>query len=481
MEPVHARLQYYRAFTLVILLFILLVSYRLADAVSRNFTQPIESLAFLVSSFDPSSESLATRHPRLSGTASSTEVATLIRQWNRLAHRLNETYNSLRVAHRQALAADQAKGRFLANMSHELRTPLNGVIGMTELLLTEALPPGQVTQVRTVRTSALSLLHTIDQILDIQALEAGRLELNLQPCALSGLIESVAGAWQDQAREKGLDAIYGADSNLAEYVLADEARLRQILVNLLQNSLKFTPAGQVSFSVLGDVNHWVWFEVQDSGIGIARDDQPRLFQSFFQLDDSSARQFGGAGLGLAVSKRLVTLMGGEIGMHSEPGFGSTFWVRLPLKPVDPPPAPPVPPPSERLRVLVAEDNPVNQRIAQRMLEKLGCAVDIAHDGAQAVEAAARADYAVIFMDCQMPRMDGYEATAEIRRSPAARVPIVAVTANALEGDREKCLAAGMNDYLAKPLQLATLSSALDRWRSTSAAPARVPGPRPPSA
>jgi signal transduction histidine kinase/ActR/RegA family two-component response regulator len=395
----------------------------------------------------------------------------------------------VREARRVAERANAAKSEFLANMSHEIRTPLNGVIGMAELLALSDLTAGQRQMAEVIQGSAEYLLSLVNDVLDFSKIEAGRLQISLQPCELRPAIRMVEGLVRPRCADKGLQLITEIDSGLPQWVVTDGCRLRQILTNLVGNAVKFTETGSVriSASVAGDPASAfaVLFRVVDTGIGIAPEVQKRLFTPFTQADSETTRRYGGTGLGLAISRRLVNSMGGSIGVESEPGSGSTFWFLIPLEAASPPAVAPVrdreaaPPrgrvsagPARRRRVLVAEDHPVNRMVAVRAIERLGYLVEVAGNGWEAVAAAAHQTYDVILMDCQMPEMDGYHAATEIRRGEngRGRVPIVAMTANAIDGDREKCLAAGMDDYLSKPVRMADLAAALERWSQAAARP-----------
>ena len=398
------------------------------------------------------------------------------RQLEKLLRRRDEDQVALLTAKRTAETATQAKSEFLAAMSHEVRTPLNSILGLTGLLTESQLDREQRDYVETVRASATTMLTLINDILDFSKIEAGRLELEAIPFQPAALCVEVIDLLEFRAREKNLSVRLRKGAGSDACFLGDPGRIRQVILNLVSNAIKFTEAGEVEVrcqsTPLAGGQGELRFTVRDTGPGIPAATQAGLFQAFAQADRSTARRFGGTGLGLAISRQLVELMGGEIGLESDEGKGATFWVqlRLPRSANQPPIAPPreeEPVGEQRLdaRVLLVEDNPVNQKVAILQLERLGCRVDLANNGLEAIDAYKRGEFDVILMDCQMPVMDGYEATRMLRtlEMPGRRTPIIALTAHAMKGDRDRCLAAGMDDYLAKPVDRRELARTLGRW------------------
>jgi signal transduction histidine kinase len=380
--------------------------------------------------------------------------------------------------------ANQAKSEFLANVSHELRTPMNAIIGMTDLALDETLPPLVREHLDVVKSNAHLLLTLLNDVLDFSKLESGKFSLASEPFDLRAAIDEVRSTFIYRAAEKGLTLTATVAEDVPDRLRGDVLRLRQVLFNLVSNAVKFTERGTIKLEVkthsTADRGLRIQFVVSDSGIGIAPDDQERIFAPFTQVDASSTRRHGGTGLGLAIASDLVRAMGDRLWVTSRVGVGSTFSFSTPLlrespaQPSDPRSAAAVENKPQQparaagpIHVLLAEDTPTNQKLIVQVLKKHGHTVDIASTGEQAVDMASRSKYDVILMDVQMPKMDGFQATAAVRSLPdRSGVPIIALTAHAMAGDRQRCLDAGMDDYLAKPLDVRKLVETVESWAGT---------------
>jgi PAS domain S-box-containing protein len=417
------------------------------------------------------------RHPK--GIHGLLVMATNITESKRAQARLEALNEELVVARDKAEAGARAKSSFLANMSHEIRTPMNAIIGITHLLLRDTREPLGRDRLGKVAEAAQHLLNIINNVLDLSKIEAGKLDLEALDFELDGLLSRSCSLIADEARRKGLE-LHIDRGDLPAMLRGDEVRLSQALVNLLSNAVKFTERGSISLrcrAVEQDgTNLLVRFELRDSGVGIPADQLEHIYTAFEQADSSTTRRFGGTGLGLAINRHLAELMGGSVGVESEPGVGSLFWFTARLQiaadqSVPPPTTSARQPAAAQLRehhagarVLLADDNLVNQEVARELLHSVGLQVDVADTGLRAVSMAEQRRYDLILMDMQMPEMDGLQATRAIRAQPAlVDVPIIAMTANAFAEDRTACLAAGMNDHVGKPVEPTALYDTLLRW------------------
>ncbi|MBF0416989.1 MAG: response regulator [Magnetococcales bacterium] len=385
---------------------------------------------------------------------------------------------ALILSHQEAEEANKAKGAFLATMSHEIRTPLNGILGLAELLSDIEMPESGQEYARAILNSGRALLTIVDDVLDYSKIEADKLHLESIPLDLRGLLNDLVVLFKGFAGKKQIAFQPRIADTLPDWVLGDPTRLRQVLVNLLSNAVKFTREGSVTLSATlandAVLERALRIEVRDTGVGISQEQFARLFQAFEQADRSTTRHFGGTGLGLAICRKLVQLMGGRIEVESQPGEGSRFVVVLPMRICDPPESAVgavdgklVDPDLARgARILVAEDDPINRAVLRGMLKRFDLTVTFAEDGRQVLDILQQSSFELLFLDCQMPQLDGFatcQAIRERERHGGRHLPIVAMTAYAMQGDRERCLASGMDDYLAKPVLWDALMTKLSQW------------------
>jgi len=460
----------------ILALFALLFTFLVARRLAGSLSQPIRDIGDAVKAIQEGD--YKTPLPIVDDT----ELGALSQHINNLAAGLEQASREQHQAMAQLIQtreeaekANNAKSDFLAMMSHELRTPMNGVLGMLQLLETTDMTEEQIEYAALASESTEHLLKVINDILDFSRIERSELELEHIPFNLADLISTCAQSFQHSALQRGLDLQLQIPEDMrALQVQGDPTRIRQILVNLVGNALKFTEHGRVSIEPQWQsLDHellWFTCTVRDSGIGISAESLELMFNAFQQADSSISRRYGGTGLGLPIARTLAERMGGTLRAQSEEGLGSVFTLEIPLA-LYKQPLPVLTPrvqtgndDGEGRNVLLVEDNPVNQTVIEAMLRSLGFTVSVATDGAQAVRSAESLVFEAILMDCRLPIIDGYEATRQIRQLPGCTdLPIIALTANALQGDREACLSAGMNDYLAKPFKRTDLQQILQRW------------------
>ncbi|MFI4938114.1 MAG: ATP-binding protein [Candidatus Berkiellales bacterium] len=474
----------------------LMIGIILATLISVHFTKPIAALIQLTQKIGKGSEITFPKQPfkefNVLGQALTVMVRHLYQTQATLKEATIELDNKVKIrttelekATLKAQEANIAKSQFLANVSHEIRTPMHGLIGASHLLETTRLNEEQRKYNEMIKLSADSLLNLINDILDFSKIEAGKLAIERIPFTITQTLTEVGLLLENQAKVKGLSFDCTLDPNIPAFILGDPSRLKQILLNLVNNALKFTSHGSVTVKVKlleeAKQSATLHFTVEDTGIGIPLSKQSSIFEAFSQGDTTTTREYGGTGLGLAIAKRLTTLMGGQMGVKSEPQKGSTFWFTLIFDKYQQSTLPVIDQARSSLalpyfdaqntKILVVDDNLISQQITVKMLEKMGFQAQSASNGEAALTMMNEQDFDMVFMDCQMPGMDGFETTKRLRSDPKNQaLPIIALTASASEGDKQKCLAAGMTDYLAKPINVTALAELLQKYCSSMQQP-----------
>lgn len=482
--PAYARLQKSTRYSLALTAIILITSILLGLGLLRFILKPLLELRNRTQRLVEAPQAMADTSSK-SGDA----LSGIVHSLDGLTTRLVAQNQELKEAKIAADAASMAKSQFLSHMSHEIRTPLNGVLGMADLMQQTPLNPKQREYLQAIIGSGRTLNGLLSDVLDLAKIEAGKIEIEHTDFTLGRLITDVGDAYRLLAAEKGLKLSVKVDPALPRRISGDPTRLRQVLSNLVGNALKFTSKGSIALEVDrtyegsgkdgGETHNGMCFSIRDTGIGMSPQTMSKLFSPFEQGESATTRKFGGTGLGLVICKHLIELMGGSVHMDSTEGQGTTISFTLPLTVASatvyenaPTAAPPAADSTFSINVLVAEDEPVNRQVIRGMLMHLGASVTIVEDGQQAVDAIHQHHFDIVFMDCQMPVLDGFSAAMQLRatESPERRLPIIALTANALAGDRQRCLEAGMDDYLTKPVNIARLSQILEYWTKVASEP-----------